>query len=265
MGFASVNLMLAHVLLITVGYAVQGRADLLVEAWHLVVDYPAMLLALAGTVLLLMVAGTSIRKARRKLRYESWHLLHLYAYLGVGLALPHQLWTGQEFLSHRTATVYWWSLWILAAGAILYWRLGVPVYRTLRHDLRVTAVVREGPGVTSVWMRGRRLDRLPVVAGQFFTWRFLSGPGWSRGHPYSLSGRPGRRPAEDHGPGPRRRQPGAGRATSPAPGSRWRDRTAGCTEGSEPGARSPCWPAASASPRCGPCWRTCRSGRATSP
>ena len=38
-------------------------------------------------------------QARRKLRYESWHLLHLYAYLGVGLALPHQLWTGQEFLS----------------------------------------------------------------------------------------------------------------------------------------------------------------------
>ena len=43
-----------------------------------------------------MVVVTSVQAARQQLRYESWHLLHLYAYLGVGLALPHQLWTGQE-------------------------------------------------------------------------------------------------------------------------------------------------------------------------
>ncbi len=45
-----------------------------------------------------MVVVTSVKAARRRLRYESWHLLHLYAYLGVGLALPHQLWTGQQFI-----------------------------------------------------------------------------------------------------------------------------------------------------------------------
>ena len=160
------------------------------EFWDLIVDYPGMLLALAGTVALVLVAVTSIRKARRKLRYESWHLLHLYAYLGVGLALPHQLWTGKEFLSNPVATLYWWSLWIAAAAAILVWRLGIPVYRTAVHGLRVTSVVREGPGVVSVWMTGRNLNRLPVAAGQFFTWRFLAGPGWTRGHPYSLSAAP---------------------------------------------------------------------------
>jgi predicted ferric reductase len=189
-GFTSINLMLAHLVLITLGYAALSKANVLVELWNLTVDYPGLLLAVAGTVLLVMVAATSIKKARRKLRYESWHLLHLYAYLGVGLALPHQLWTGQEFLTHGIATFYWWSLWIAAAGAILIWRIGQPVYRTLRHDLRVTAVVRESPDVVSVWIKGRRLDRLPVAAGQFFTWRFLSGPGWTRGHPYSLSAAP---------------------------------------------------------------------------
>ena len=189
-GFTSFNLMMAHVLLIEVGYGLQARTNLLVEFWDLVVNYPGMLLALAGTVLLVMVAVTSMKKARRQLRYESWHLLHLYAYLGVGLALPHQLWTGQEFLSHGYARVYWWSLWIAAAGAILFWRVGVPVYRTLLHDLRVSAVVRESPTVTSIWMTGRHLHRLPVAAGQFFNWRFLSGSGWTRGHPYSLSAAP---------------------------------------------------------------------------
>jgi ferredoxin-NADP reductase len=44
--------------------------------------------------------------------------------------------------------------------------------------------------VWSVYMTGRRLDRLPVAAGQFFVWRFRSGPGWTRGHPYSLSAAP---------------------------------------------------------------------------
>jgi predicted ferric reductase len=189
-GFTSFNLMLAHLLLITLGYASQDGNNPLVEFWDLVVDYPGMLLALASAVLLVMVAGTSIKSARKKLRYESWHLLHLYAYLGVGLALPHQLWTGHEFLTHGVATLYWWSLWIAAAGAILICRVGVPVYRTLLHDLRVTAVVRESPDAVSVWMRGRHLHRLPMAAGQFFTWRFLSGAGWTHGHPYSLSAAP---------------------------------------------------------------------------
>ena len=58
-----------------------------------------MLLATAGTGLLVMVVVTSVRVARRRLRYESWHLLHLYAYLGVGLALPHQIWTGADFIA----------------------------------------------------------------------------------------------------------------------------------------------------------------------
>ncbi|MFZ0529071.1 MAG: oxidoreductase, partial [Propionicimonas sp.] len=158
--------------------------------WQMIVDYPGMLLALAGTAALIAVTVTSIRAARRKLRYESWHLLHLYAYLGVGLALPHQLWTGQEFLSSPVATFYWWTLWLAAAGSILLWRVGLPLYRSWRHDLRVDRVLRESPDVVSVWLRGRDLDRLPVAAGQFFTWRFLGEPGWTRGHPYSLSAAP---------------------------------------------------------------------------
>jgi predicted ferric reductase len=189
-GFTSFNLMVAHILLITIGYAAQYANNPVAELWEMVVDYPGMLLALAGTLALVMVVVTSIRKARRRLRYESWHLLHLYAYLGVGLALPHQLWTGQEFLSSPVATLYWWSLWIAAAGAVLVWRIGVPVYRTRAYDLRVQSVVRENPDVVSVWLHGRNLHRLPVAAGQFFTWRFLTGPGWTRGHPYSLSAAP---------------------------------------------------------------------------
>ncbi|MEO6088897.1 MAG: ferric reductase-like transmembrane domain-containing protein, partial [Umezawaea sp.] len=193
-GFTSVNLMLAHVVLITWGYAAGELLRVPATFWELTTDYPAMLLALAGTACLVMTAVTSVRAARAKLRYESWHLLHLYAYLGVGLALPHQLWTGQEFLVSTAATAYWWALWGAALVAVLVWRIGIPLWRNARHRLRVTAVVPEGDGVVSVHLTGRALDRFPAQAGQFLAWRFLDRQGWTRGHPYSLSAAPdGRR------------------------------------------------------------------------
>ena len=190
LGFTSFHLMLAHVVLIVTGYALTDGRDVLRETWHLVWTYPGMLLATAGFAALVMVVVTSIRAARRRLRYESWHLLHLYAYLGVGLALPHQLWTGADFVGTPWARAYWWVLWAAALGAVLVYRVGLPVWRSLRHRLAVSAVVAEAPGVVSVHLTGRDLHRLPVRAGQFLQWRFLDGPGWSRAHPYSLSAAP---------------------------------------------------------------------------
>ena len=192
-GFTSFTLMAAHIVLISLGGAGsdgRGYGAVLAELWDVTTNDPGMLLAAAGTLCLVLVVVTSIRAARRRLRYESWHLLHLYAYLGVGLALPHQLWTGADFLGNRLATVYWWAAWAAAAGAVLVFRLGLPLYRSLRHRLVVEAVVPETPGVVSVHLAGRHLDRLPARAGQFLVLRFLDGPGALRAHPYSLSAAP---------------------------------------------------------------------------
>lgn len=189
-GFCSFDLMLAHVVSITWGYAAGQVTAVPATAWDLLVDYPGMLLAAAGTVALVAVVVTSIRAARRRLRYESWHLIHLYAYLGVGLALPHQLWSGQEFLASTARTVFWWSAWGLTMTVVLVWRVALPVVRSLRHRIRVTAVVPEAPDVVSVHLVGRDLHRLGVEAGQFLGFRFLDGRGWMRNHPYSLSAAP---------------------------------------------------------------------------
>ncbi len=190
-GFASINLMLVHILTVIPGYAISYDDNVFREAWQIVVDYPGMLLATAGAALLIMVAVTSMKRARARLRYESWHLLHLYAYLGTGLALPHQLWTGADFTSSVWATAYWWGLYGATLAAVLIWRVGLPLWRTASARLVVHRVVQEGPGVVSVEMRGRNLHRL-AHAGQFMTWRFLGRPGWSRGNPYSLSAAPTR-------------------------------------------------------------------------
>jgi predicted ferric reductase len=189
-GFSSFTLMLVHIVLVTWGYAAGQLLASPAMLWQLVLDSPGMLLAAAGTVALVMVVVTSLRAARRRLRYESWHLLHLYAYLGVGLALPHQLWTGASFASSPARTLFWWSAWGATAATVLVWRVVLPFVRTLRHELVVHSVVREGPGVVSVHLTGRDLHRLRVHPGQYFNWRFLDRPGWTRANPYSLSAAP---------------------------------------------------------------------------
>jgi len=216
-GFWSFTLMLGHVGLISVGYALTYHRTAWGELWHIVTTYGGMTMASVATGSLVLVAVTSMRLARKRLRYESWHVLHLYAYLGVGLSIPHELWTGADFLRAPLARAYWIASYSLAAGAIVVFRFGMPLWRTWRHGLSVSAVERETDDVVSVRVRGRDLQRLPVRAGQFFIWRFLDGPGWSRGNPYSLSAAPAgdelRITAKDLGDG-------SGRLATLQPGTR---------------------------------------------
>jgi predicted ferric reductase len=181
-GICSFLLLLAHVVL-----ALGGRP--LVRLWTLLTSYPSMVLALAAFAAFVLVVVTSVRRVRRRMRYEKWHLLHLYGYLGVGLAVPHELLLGSDFRA-PAARAAGWLAYLVVAGAVLVCRLGLPVWRTLRHRLVVDYVDPEAPGLVSVYLSGRRLDRLPARAGQFFVWRFLERPGALRGHPFSLSGPP---------------------------------------------------------------------------
>lgn len=189
-GFTSFTLLLGHVVLIVIGYA-SAQPRLI---WSTIVDltlnYPGMLLGIAGFGALCMVVVTSFRVARRRLRYESWHLIHLYAYIGAGLALPHQLWTGQDFLASPVSTVFWWTLYAVCLAAVVVFRLSLPLWRSTREPIRVLDVRAEGPDATTVTVGGPGVRHLRAQGGQFFQWRFLGGPGWTRAHPYSLSAAP---------------------------------------------------------------------------
>src|SRR6202521_5170429 len=79
LGFGVTILISAHVILTTVGYALGNGNSVLAEAWNLVTTYPYVLMATAATGLLIMVAVTSLRMARRRLTWETWRFLHLYA------------------------------------------------------------------------------------------------------------------------------------------------------------------------------------------
>ena len=189
-GIWSFVLLLVHIVLITIAYSLADGSSLAAEAWNIVVGYPGMVLASLGVVMIVLVMVTSARGVRRRLRYESWHLLHLYAYLGIALTVPHMIWTGTDFIGHPLATAFWWALWAAAAGCVLVFRLARPLLTSLHHRIRVAEVVPDGSRAVTVRMSGRNLDRLGARAGQHFTWRFLDGTGWSRGHPFSLSASP---------------------------------------------------------------------------
>ncbi len=193
-GFACLALLGAHAVLITAGYTIGDRISLADEISRLVTGYPGVITALAGLALLGAVAVTSAVIVRRRLRYETWYFVHLYAYLGVALAFSHQLATGSDFVGEPAARAYWYGLYAFTLGALLVFRLGVPLARTLRHRLRVARVVEEAPGFVSIEIEGVRLERLRARTGQFFTWRFLTRDRWWEAHPFSLSAAPdGRR------------------------------------------------------------------------
>ncbi len=207
-----------------------------------------------------MVVVTSVRAARRRLRYESWHLLHLYAYLGVGLALPHQIWTGTDFVSSPAARAYWWTLYAAALGAVLVYRVGLPLVRTLRHQVVVSRVVEEAPGVVSLHLRGRQLHRLPSQGRAVLRLAVPRRAGLVPRAPLLPVGRAAPHHAAHHREGPRRRQPAAGRPAARHPGAARGAVRRADQPTSAPGPGPPCSRPGSASPRCGRCSRSCPPG-----
>jgi predicted ferric reductase len=186
----ALGLIATHVVLITLGYAQSAKTGALRQLWIFLSSYPDMLAAAVGFGLLVTAAVTSIRAARKRLKYETWWVVHLYTYIALSLAFAHQIATGVTFVGHPLARAIWATAWAFTAGLVLFYRVVVPLARNLRHQLRVEWAREEAPGVYSVVCRGRRLDRLAVSGGQFFHWRFLTRDLWWQAHPYSLSALP---------------------------------------------------------------------------
>lgn len=188
-GFALLWTVLTHATLVVLGYALLHSTPALPTFLSLA-GVPASLLGILAATVIVAIAATSLRYARRRLRYEVWHALHLGLYLAVLLALLHQGLESTTFSSSPWATAYWWTVWALVLGALLGGRVIVPLWRNARHGFRVAAVVPESDDVVSVHVTGRDLHRLPARAGQFAIWRFPDHRGWWRANPFSLSAAP---------------------------------------------------------------------------
>ena len=186
----SLYLILAHVVFVTVGYAMADKVSVWSEWWNVVLTMEWMLPALAGFVFMMMIGVTSYRRIRGKLKYETWWTIHLYAYLGVALSFMHQIIDGTMFIGQDAMKSWWTAIYIGTFGLIAWFRMLVPVVSSIYHGFRVESVIVENHNTISVVMKGRNLDELGARGGQFFGFRFMARRYWWESHPYSLSASP---------------------------------------------------------------------------
>ncbi len=189
-GEYAICLLLAHAVLTIWGYAVTAHQNVVKETTSVVLSYPDMLAATVGLGLLVAVAVLSARAVRRRVSYQTWYFVHLYTYLALALSFAHQFNTGVDFATHPLNRAIWIALYGVVAALLIAYRVGKPLVNMARHRFVVVGTVSEGPGLTSVYVSGRRLHELDAEAGQFFLWRFLTREGWWQAHPFSLSAAP---------------------------------------------------------------------------
>ena len=194
-GYLCIGFVIAHVILQVQGYGMSRNRSFFDQFWDMLANdlLVGMVTATIGTALLLLVVVSSVAIVRRELPYELWYAVHLTAYAGIALAWFHEIPTGNDLGPQITfqswAPHYWRWLAIVTLATVAY-RVLAPVVSSFRHRLRVAEVIPEGPGVTSLRITGRRLDKLKPIPGQFFLWRFLARGHWWSARPFSLSRAP---------------------------------------------------------------------------
>lgn len=189
-GKICVSLIVAHAILITIGYTLAERISLGAEISKLLERYPGMVAAVIGTVLMVAVVLTSIVIVRKRLKYETWHFVHFLVYAGIALGYLHQIPTGNEFAAHPAQADYWIAIYVVTLAILLVYRVGLPLRDHFRYGLRVSGVSSPVRGVTSIEVSGRDVGRLKAQPGQFLIWRFLTKGRWWQAHPFSLSAAP---------------------------------------------------------------------------
>lgn len=179
-----------HAVLLTLAYAEAARRGVLGEAGVLINTFPHMVTATIALGIMVMIGLISIRQIRTRISRENWWVIHLLMYVALVISFAHEVVLGPSFVKHPLTQIAWTLAWLLAAALVVVYRLGFPLYRSVRHQLRVAEVRVEGPGVVSIILHGKDLDKLVIAGGQFFEWRFLTPGKWWQAHPFTVSALP---------------------------------------------------------------------------
>ncbi|MEK7576618.1 MAG: ferredoxin reductase family protein [Patescibacteria group bacterium] len=183
-GYSILILLLGHPLLLVIGNAWLNGVPFISQFADFLANKENVLLAFFGLLIFMLIVFLSIPIVRHKLRYEAWYFIHLLTYVGIGLALSHQLGTGD--LREGAALYYWYILNFSVFGFILLYRFVRPIYLTLRFQFRVEKVVQENADTWSLYVAGRRLDKFHFQSGQYANITILKQGMWYT-HPFSFS------------------------------------------------------------------------------
>ena len=77
-------------MIVVLGYATLDDARWR-KTFFALAGVPASLLGMLAAAIIVVIGAVSMRYVRRRLRYETWHGVHMLLYLALGLAFVHQL------------------------------------------------------------------------------------------------------------------------------------------------------------------------------
>lgn len=190
-GYVLVYSIIAHVVFLTVGYAWQQDNGFIGQFIALNTDFEDVLLATIGSILFFVIAISSVRAARKAVRYETWYYLHLIAYIAVGLTFLHQINSGSDLITQDWLRWYWIALYTILFVLLGYYRFMRQLVYMLRFGFTVASVQQDAKDIYSIYVMGKGLTNFKFQAGQYATWRFLAKGYWGQSHPFSISSPPG--------------------------------------------------------------------------
>ena len=189
-GYAAIVLIVIHPIFVIAGYTLTGHTKYLKTYIDVIQHYSYASWALAAELLFVLVVATSIYIVRRKLKFESWYIVHMLVYAAIVLVFFHQFAIGGSFIDHPLARAYWYAVYAFVGINVVFYRFTLPTINLLRFQFRVSRVVAETPTTTSVYIRGRGLQGWKAQPGQFVLVRMLNHKYGSQEHPFSLSAIP---------------------------------------------------------------------------
>lgn len=164
-GFTILWTLLAHLVFIVFGYAEVEHHGVVDELVDMANQLEGILRALVAFAVILIVGAASAKFARRMAGLRDV-ALHPPLHLRGGVPRVHAPDRARDVVRRlrRWRRATGGRSGSAAGAAVLAGRVLLPLWRNLRHRLRVTAVVSEAPDVVSVYMSGKHLDRMPVRA-----------------------------------------------------------------------------------------------------
>ncbi len=187
-GYFLLGFFFVHPVFLIWGYAAQSKRSFIGQFVNFLVNWENVFLAFVGLVLFIALIVFSIAIIRRKVRYETWYVAHLGMYIAIVLSFVHQTEFG-DFVGNVGWTMYWNVLNLGALGLLFLYRFGRPALWYYKHQFVIQKVIREGGGVTSLYISGKNLKQFHFQPGQFANLLILSRKHFFA-HPFSFSAAP---------------------------------------------------------------------------
>jgi predicted ferric reductase len=187
-GYSILSLLLGHPLLLIWGYIQQNgyggfMSQFIPQLQDFLANKAYVIYSFIGVIIFIYIVFLAVF-ARKRINYEVWYYTHLFTYLAIGFALPHQFASG-DFTSDWPMW-YWYILNYSVFGIYLFWRAVRPLVRFAYYRFQITNVIQETPDTISIYVTGKHMEKFRFHAGQYANITILARELWYT-HPFSFS------------------------------------------------------------------------------